>query len=118
MSHFPTIADPQRTLIDRKNFFESVLHDRDFPLLTTFLLGGIDINTKRPQDQATALHLAVLGEANYDKLHTIAHTYVNYYSATTNIDMTSYETVMQGVNGSNEKNAVSVGDNGNACGKC
>lgn len=48
LSHFPTVADPQRTLIDRKNFFESVLHDRDFPLLTTFLLGGIDINTKRP----------------------------------------------------------------------
>ncbi|KAG5487486.1 hypothetical protein LSCM1_07441 [Leishmania martiniquensis] len=63
--------DLLNTRVDRHSFFECVLRDADFALLTTFLMSGVPINATRDEDGASALHIAaagtleMLGDADY-----------------------------------------------------
>lgn len=63
----PTDLPPTslETVLDGKTFFECVLHDEDFPTVAAFLLGGIPVDSTRPLDGATALHLAAALSHNH-----------------------------------------------------
>ncbi|KAG5486582.1 hypothetical protein CUR178_07949 [Leishmania enriettii] len=53
--------DVLNTRVDRRTFFECVLSDADFAVLTVFLMSGVPINAARDEDGASALHIAAAG---------------------------------------------------------
>ncbi|AYU75830.1 palmitoyl acyltransferase 1, putative [Leishmania donovani] len=53
--------DLLNTRVDRRTFFECVLSDADFAILTTFLMSGVSVNATRDEDGASALHVAAAG---------------------------------------------------------
>ncbi|CAC22703.1 putative huntingtin interacting protein (HIP) [Leishmania major strain Friedlin] len=53
--------DLLNTRVDRRTFFECVLSDADFAILTTFLMSGVSVNATRDEDGASALHIAAAG---------------------------------------------------------
>lgn len=59
--------DLQRTRVDRRTFFECVLSDTDFAVLTTFMMSGVPASATRDVDGASALHIAAAG--TLDVLH-------------------------------------------------
>ncbi|KPI84393.1 putative huntingtin interacting protein (HIP) [Leptomonas seymouri] len=46
------------TRVDRRSFFECLLHDKNFAILNTYLVSGVSVNAVRDEDGATALHIA------------------------------------------------------------
>jgi ankyrin repeat protein len=50
--------DLLNTRVDRRSFFECLLHDKNFAILNTFLVSGVPVNAVREEDGATALHIA------------------------------------------------------------
>ncbi|KPA75528.1 putative palmitoyl acyltransferase 1 [Leptomonas pyrrhocoris] len=55
---FSKAIDLLHTRVDRQSFFECLLHDKNFAILTTFLVSGVPVNAVREEDGATALHIA------------------------------------------------------------
>ncbi|KAG5511647.1 hypothetical protein JKF63_07244 [Porcisia hertigi] len=53
--------DLDHTRVDRRTFFECLLNDADFAILTTFMMSGVPVNATRGEDGATALHVAAAG---------------------------------------------------------
>ncbi|KAK7202061.1 palmitoyl acyltransferase 1 [Novymonas esmeraldas] len=61
-------VDLLHTRVDRRTFFECVLNDADFAILTTFMMSGVPIDATRDEDGASALHIAAAG--SLEMLHS------------------------------------------------
>lgn len=55
---FGKAIDLHNTRVDRRTFFECLLNDKDFAILSSFLVSGVSANAVRDEDGATALHIA------------------------------------------------------------
>lgn len=55
------LAEP--LAVERMTIFESVVHDSQFPVLVTLLLGGASPNSLRESDGASVLHAAIIGQS-------------------------------------------------------
>ena len=64
--------DLLNTRVDRRSFFECLMHDKNFAILNTFLVSGVPVNAVRAEDGATALHIAAA--ATLDMLDDAALT--------------------------------------------